>query len=328
MLAAWYSKFGSANEVLEIGEIKEPTPQIGEVKVRIFSSAVNPSDTKKRLGSNPSALDQGLIIPHSDGAGKIIDVGSNELKHRIGERVWLFEAQHNRNFGTSAEYICLPSINAVPLPENANYNVGAMMGIPSMTAHRCVNIGKKIKDCYVLITGGAGRVGHYAIQWAKREGANVIATASSSEGVKQCKNAGADIVLEHPSSFFVGQILEYTNDQKVEKIIDGDFGINLDHLLAVLKPNGEIITYASMTEMSPKVPFYKMMNMNLNLNFVFVYDIPNTAKMNAINDISLALKEDKLINRLSKQYNLRDVRKAHLKIESDATTNGVVLINL
>jgi len=222
----------------------------------------------------------------------------------------------------------VPSINAVHLPENANYNVGAMMGIPVMTAHRCVYSGKSIEGRYVLITGGAGRVGHYAIQWAKRVGANVIATASNSEGVKQCKNAGADVVFEHPSKFFVDQIIEYTNGQKVEKIIDGDFGINLDYLLAVLKPNGEIITYASMTEISPKVPFYRMMNMNLNLNFVFVYDIPKTAKINAINDISLALKKDKLINRLSKQYNLQDIRRAHLKIESDASTYGVVVINL
>jgi NADPH2:quinone reductase len=328
LLAAWYNRFGPANEVLQIGELKEPVPKAGEVKVRIFCSAVNPSDTKKRLGSNPIALDQGQIIPHSDGAGKIIDVGSDELNHRIGERVWLYEAQHNRNFGTSAEYICLPSLNAITLPKNTNYDVGAMMGIPAITAHRCVHIGKSVEDCYVLITGGAGRVGHYAIQWAKRAGAIVIATASNSKGVYDCKNAGADVVFEHPSSLFVDQVMDYTNGQKVDKIIDSDFGINLDYLLAVIKPNCEIITFASMTEIHPRIPFYKMMNMNLNLKMVFVYDIPKRAKINAINDITSSLKEDRLINRLSDQYDLEDIRSAHIKIEKNITTHGAVIINL
>ena len=328
MLAAWYNKFGLADDVLKIGELDEPVPKVGEVKVRVFFSAVNPSDTKKRSGSNPFALNQGPIIPHSDGAGKIVDVGNDELKDRIGERVWLYEAQHNRNFGTSAEFICLPSINAVRLPKNTNYDVGSMMGIPAITAHRCVHIGDRIENHYVLITGGSGRVGNYAIQWAKKAGAVVIATASNSKSISQCENAGADIVLEHPSKLFVDQVMDYTNGQKVDRIIDGDFGVNLDYLLAVIKPNCEIITFASMTKMYPKIPFYKMMNANLNLKMVFVYDIPREAKINAINDITVALKKERLINRLAHKYELRDIGSAHIKIESSKTTQGVVLISL
>ena len=328
MLAAWYNKFGLAEKVLKIGEFDEPVPKAGEVKVRVFFSAVNPSDTKKRLGSNLFALDHGPIIPHSDGAGQIIDVGNDELKDRIGERVWLYEAQHNRNFGTSAEFVCLPSINAVRLPKNTNYDVGSMMGIPAITAHRCVHIGGRIENSYVLITGGAGRVGHYAIQWAKQAGAVVIATASNLKSINQCERAGADFVLEHPSKYFVDQVMDITNGQKIDKIIDGDFGINLDYLLAVIKPNCELVTFASMSEMHPKIPFYKMMNMNLNLKMVFVYDIPQEAKINAINDITVALKKERLINRLSGKYELKDIRNAHIKIESSLTTHGVILIKI
>ena len=328
MLAAWYNKFGLAEKVLKIGEFDEPVPKVGEVKVRVLFSAVNPSDTKKRLGSNPFALDHGPIIPHSDGAGEIIDVGDDELKDRIGERVWLYEAQHNRNFGTSAEFVCLPSINAVRLPKNTDYDVGSMMGIPAITAHRCVYIGGRIENRYVLITGGAGRVGHYAIQWAKQAGAIVVATASNSKSISQCESAGADFVLEHPSKFFVDQVMDFTNGQKIDKIIDGDFGVNLDYLLAVIKPNCEIVTFASMSEMHPKIPFYKMMNMNLNLKMVFVYDIPQKAKINAINDITVALKKERLINRLSHKYELKDISNAHIKIESSTTTQGVILISL
>ena len=169
MLAAWYKKFGTANEVLEVGDFDEQYPKEGEVKIRIYSSAVNPSDTKKRAGSNLDILKDGFIIPHSDGSGEIIDVSDKSLKHRVGEKVWIFEAQHNRNFGTASEYVCLPSFNAVRMPDGLSYDIGAMIGIPAMTAHRCIHNSKNIEGQYVLITGGAGRVGHYAIQLAKKK---------------------------------------------------------------------------------------------------------------------------------------------------------------
>ena len=187
MLAAWYKNFGTAENVLETGEFAEPKPGKGEVKIKIYSSGVNPSDTKKRAGSNPDILDDGPIIPHSDGAGEIVDVSDEKLRHRIGEKVWVYESQHNRRLGTAAEFVCLPSHNAVRLPDGVSYDTGAMLGIPAMTAHRCVYNSEDIKDRYVLITGGAGRVGHYCIQWAKKAGAIVIATSSNNEGGKNVK---------------------------------------------------------------------------------------------------------------------------------------------
>jgi len=326
LLAAWYKNFGPASDVLEVGELIEPSPAKGEVKIRIRSSAVNPSDVKKRLGSSPDLLDNGLVIPHSDGAGEIVEVGDDTLKHRIGERVWVFEAQHNRYHGTSAQFVCMPSNNAITLPKNIDYDIGAMMGIPAMTAHRCVYNSKSVEDCYVLITGGAGRVGHYAIQWAKKSGAFVIATASNSKSSEECEKAGADVVFSHPSENFIGEILDYTNGKQIDKVIDGDFGVNLDHILGIIKPNGSISTYASMTNMKPSLPFYQMMNLNIELKMVFVYDMPQKAKASAIEDITIALEDDKLVNRLYKQYNLSKISQAHLRIEDKKTTYGAVIV--
>ena len=326
MLAAWYKKFGSASDVLEVGELTEPAPAKGEVKIRVHSSAVNPSDVKKRLGSSPNLLDNGLVIPHSDGAGEIVEVGDDTLKNRIGERVWVFEAQHNRHHGTSAQFVCMPSDNAITLPKNINYNIGAMMGIPAMTAHRCVFNSRIAEGCYVLITGGAGRVGHYAIQWAKKSGAFVIATASNSKSSQECEKAGADVVFSHPSENFVEEILDYTNGKQIDKVIDGDFGVNLNHILGIIKPNGSISTYASMTNMKPTLPFYQMMNLNTDLRMVFVYDMPQEAKISAVEDITIALGEDKLINRLYKQYELLKISQAHLRIEDKQTTYGAVIV--
>ena len=327
MLAAWYKNFGAAENVLETGEIAEPKPGKGEVKIKIHSSGVNPSDTKKRAGSNPDILDDGPIIPHSDGAGEVVDVSDEKLRHRIGEKVWVYESQHNRRFGTAAEFVCLPSHNAVKLPDGVSYDTGAMLGIPAMTAHRCVYNSEDIKDRYVLITGGAGRVGHYCIQWAKKAGAIVIATSSNNKGRQDCKQAGADIILSHPSETFKEEILELTKGQKIDKIIDGDFGKNINFLLSAIKPNSSISTYASMTEKTPVIPFYQMMNLNVQIKMVFVYDMPKKAKESAILDITKALKDNKLVNRLYKNYSLKEISQAHRKIENSKTSYGAVIVN-
>ena len=327
MLAAWYNNFGKAENVLETGEFAEPKPGKGEVKIKIYSSGVNPSDTKKRAGSNPDILDDGPVIPHSDGAGEIVDVSDEKLRHRIGEKVWVYESQHNRRLGTAAEFVCLPSHNAVRLPDGVSFDIGAMLGIPAMTAHRCVFNSDGIRDRYVLITGGAGRVGHYCIQWAKKAGAIVIATSSNNKGGQDCKQAGADIILSHPSETFKEEILDLTKGQKIEKIIDGDFGRNINFLLSVIKPKSSISTYASMTEKTPLIPFYQMMNLNVQIKMVFVYDMPKKAKESAILDITKALKENKLLNRLYKNYNLKEISQAHQKIENSKTFYGAVIVN-
>ena len=262
MQAVWYNKFGPAKDVLEIGDYQTPQPERGDVKVRVYASGVNPSDTKKRLGANPALLNDGSVIPNSDGSGEIVALGDGIENRDVGERVWIYNAQFGRQEGTSAQYVCVPSNQAVWMPDNASYETGAMMGIPAMTAHRCVCADGSVNGQTLLITGGAGRVGYYAIQWAKYFGATVIATGSSGKSVEHCKQAGADLVVGHPSEMVVNEILDFTSGKKVDRIVDGDFGVNLPSVLDVLKTGGVIATYSSMTNMTPAIPFVRMMFMD------------------------------------------------------------------
>ena len=325
MKAAWYTSFGPAEEALTIGELKTPEPEPGEVKIRVYASGVNPSDTKKRLGANPALLDDGPVIPNSDGAGEIVSVGEGVSPSRVGERVWVYNAQYGRRLGTSAEYVCLPSDYAIMLPESADYNAGAMMGIPAMTSHRCLFADGSVEGQTLLITGGAGRVGYYAIQWAKQYGATVISTASSDASREQCNNAGADLVVRHPSEESVKEMLEYTNGKKIDRIIEGDFGANLLPVLEVLKTGGTIATYSSMTDMNPSIPFVRMMFMDITIRMVLVYEMPKEAKEHAAKDITTMLSQNRFDNRVAKEYSLDDIASAHTLIESGKPHGSVII---
>src|SRR5918993_3703342 len=180
MRAAWYERTGPAHEVLQVGEMPDPEPGPGEIRVRIHASGVNPSDWKTRSGSRPMAGPR--VIPYSDGAGVIDRVGPSVPEGRLGERVWVWNAQWKRPFGTAAEFTVLPAEQAVRLPETTSFDEGACLGIPALTAHRAVTIDGPVEGQTVLVAGGAGAVGHYAIQFARLLGAaTVIATVSSPE---------------------------------------------------------------------------------------------------------------------------------------------------
>jgi len=325
MKAVWYSSFGLAKDVLVYGEQDAQQAGNGEVVVKLETSAVNPSDVKKRMGVSPTLLNQGYVIPNSDGAGVIESIGEGVDQQRLGERVWVYNGQHGRRKGTSAEYISLPQEQAVFLPDEADFRMGACMGIPAMTAHRCVMADGPVKDKLLLVTGGAGRVGHYAIQLAKLFGAEVIATASSSRSKKHCEEAGADFVVGHPSKTTSAAILEYTNGRKLDRVIEGDFGANLPFLLDVLGTNGIIATYASGTNTEPGLPFYKMMYLDITLRTVLVYVMPWQAKKDAIDDITTMLSTNALKHRIAQTYPLAESAQAHQAIEQGEVFGCVVL---
>jgi NADPH2:quinone reductase len=325
MKAVWYNSFGKANDVLVHGEQEVIQPGNGEVMVKLKSSAVNPSDVKKRMGASPTLLNQGYVIPNSDGAGVIESVGKGVDQRRPGERVWVYNGQHGRRMGTSAEYITLPQEQAVFLPEEADFHVGACMGIPAMTAHRCVMADGPVKDKLILVTGGAGRVGHYAIQFAKHKGAEVIASAGSALSKKHCEDAGADYVVGHPSETTNKAILEYTKGRKLDRVIEGDFGVNLPFLLDILGTNGIIATYASGTRTEPQLPFYRMMYLDITLRTVLVYVMPWQAKKEAIDDITTLLSTKALKHRIAQTHPLAESAQAHEAIEQGELFGCVLL---
>ena len=295
--------------------------------VRLSTSGINPSDVKKRAGSFPNLLDDGLVVPNSDGAGVIQAVGSGVDPERVGQRVWVYQAQFGRRFGTAAEYVAIASERAPVLPGNASFEVGACLGIPAMTAHRCVFADGAVARQVILVTGGAGRVGHYAIQWAKRADARVIATASNPDDAAACLEAGADHVVDHRSDTFADDVLAANGDMRVDRIIDVEFGANLPVSLQVLRTGGTIATYSSTQVAEPVLPFFQMLYQDITLRFVIVYAMPEAAKQAAIDDIATALSDDELQHRIAKVLPLEEIATGNELIEQ-GTIRGAVLLSM
>jgi NADPH2:quinone reductase len=327
MRAAWFEKFGAAADVLQVGELDTPVAGPGEVLVRLYSSGVNPSDVKKRAGSFPNLLDDGLVIPNSDGAGIIEAVGDGVAASRVGERVWVYQAQFARRFGTAAEYVALDSARAAHLPDSAGFDVGACLGIPAMTAHRCVFADGNVGDQTIVITGAAGRVGYYAVQWASQAGATVIATASNAEDASSCKAAGAAHVVNHRSDSIADDILAANGGARVDRAIDLEFGANLATWIAVVKTSGTIATYGSVAVPEPTLPFFQLMYMDMNIRFIIVYAMPETAKQQAIADINIALANDALDHRIAATFPLPEIAAANELVEK-GTIRGAVILNI
>ena len=214
MRAAWYERQGPAREVIQIGRMARPTPGTGELRVRIHASGLNPTDVKRRTGFGGMAMDYPRIVPHQDGAGVIEAVGAGVPPSRIGERVWLYETQHGRAIGTAAEFAVVPQHQALPLPANVSFQAGAALGVPYMTAHRCLFADGPITGATVFVPGGAGAVGNAAIQLAKWGGAaTVIATVSRPEQEKVARAAGADHVIDRKREDVAARVLALTSNR-------------------------------------------------------------------------------------------------------------------
>ncbi|MDH5206509.1 MAG: NADPH:quinone reductase [Hylemonella sp.] len=331
MKAIYYESKGPAAQVLQMGEQPLPEPAAGEVRVRIHVSAVNPSDTKGRGGyRGVTAMPFPLIVPHQDGAGVIDAVGEGVAAARVGQRVWVYEATLGRAFGTCAEYTTVPAHKAVPLPDAADFDAGACMGIPAMTAHRCVLQDGPVRGQTVLVQGGAGAVGFYAIQIAKREGARVIATVSREAQAEQARLAGADHVINYKTEDVVARIKEITgSDAGVDRVVEVAFGANLATDLAVLKTGGVISTYSSDAVHDPAIPIWAMMYKHLTVHFVLVYAMPREAHDEAARYINEALQDGCFKHQIHQRYafTLDQVVAAHEATESMSHV-GKVLITL
>jgi NADPH2:quinone reductase len=323
MLAAWYERNGAARDVLQMGEQPDPLPGKGEVRVRLHASGLNPSDVKARGGSRPVIAPR--VIPNSDGAGTIERVGAGVSRRRIGQRVWVYNGQWQRAPGTSAQYIALPAALAVPLPRKLSYQQGACLGIPVMTAHRCLFADGPIRGTNVLVTGGAGVVGHYAIQLARWAGARVIATVSSEEKVVHARKAGAHAVIDYRSENVGARLRELTRGAGIDRVVDVEFGANLPGYVKALKPDAVVATYASMKVPAPTLPFYELMRLNFTLRMVFVYTMPPAAKARALADIARWISTGRPKFAIAARFPLAEIVRAHELVESGAKTGHVVI---
>lgn len=315
MKAVWYERNGHA-DILEYGEMPDPEPGPGEVRVRVIASGVNPSDWKRRQGLT-NKIEFPRVIPNQDGAGLIDAVGSGVPQSRIGERVWLFESQFARPFGTGAEYTVQPGGHAVRLPENTSFEMGAGLGVPAMTAHRCVFADGPVTGKTVLVTGGAGAVGHSAIQQAKLGGATVISTVSSPEKGKIATAAGADHIINYRDGDTAAQIFDVTDGQGVDHIVEVDMAANFAVSQEVLRSSGVLAVYSAGSAQGPSVPL-KFRSTNVTVRMVLVYDMPEPAKTAAINDITTWLEHGRLTGFEGPHFPLEQLKDAHLAVEGGA----------
>lgn len=326
MQAVWYSETGPAEKVLQRGAQGDSMPGAGEVRVRIHVSGINPSDVKARAGAR-GPLQFPFQIPHSDGAGVIESVGAGVSASRVGERVYVWNAAWNRPMGTCADYVCLPSQQAVILPDNTNFTLGACIGIPVMTACHAVMADGPVEKKTVLVTGGAGTVGRFAIQLAKWSGALVIATVSGDAKAAVARAAGADLVVNYRTDKVIERVQEFTSGQGVDRVVEVEFGGNLGTTKQVVKSGGVIAAYGSMGDRTPALPFYELMFKHITLRVLLVYLLSDVERNTVRAHIDGALKDDALTPMIAARFGLDDVVKAHEAVESGSFV-GNVLIDL
>jgi NADPH:quinone reductase len=320
MRAALHTRTGPAAEVLRVEEVDRPAPGPAEVLVRVRASGVNPTDYKIRAGLTPRPID-GFQVPHQDGAGIIEAVGAGVDPGRVGERVWLWLAAAGRRWGTAAEWTVVPGRQAVPLPDGASFDLGASLGVPAMTAHYCLFCDGPVNGQTILVAGGAGAVGHYAIELAKRAGARVIATVSGPEKAALAEKAGADLVVNYRSADAAQQIRAFA--PAVDRVVEVALGANLALDLALAGPGTTVVTYAAEAA-DPVLPVRACMTANVTLRFVLLYGVPPAALDRAAADITAALAAGDLTGLPVRKFPLDAIAAAHEAAEAGAVGKIIV----
>jgi NADPH:quinone reductase len=322
MKAAWYKKQGAARNVLIIGEMDDPQPKTGEIRIKIAASGINPGDVKKRENAFGYGMSFSRIIPHSDGAGTIDAVGEGVSKEWIGRRVWCYGAQTYRPFGTAAEYTVVPLAQAVELPETVSFEQGACLGIPAITAHRAVHIAGSVEGKIVLVQGGTGAVGVTAVQFARRAGARVIATVRRESDKGIAERMGAfEVVL---SGEKLAERIKALAPKGVAHIVEVAFAANIETDVEILAQGGSIAVYATKTA-TPEIPVWLLIFSNAQLFFIGSDDIPAEAKIEAAHAINAALEAGWQGFEIAKVFPLDEIALAHEFVEDPKMPGRVVI---
>jgi NADPH:quinone reductase len=325
MKAVWYERSGAAIDVLDFGDMETPLAGPGEVRIRLEASGVNPADVGRRAGSY-RAQEFPRVIPNSDGAGFVDQLGEGVTRLGIGQRVWLFNGQRNgRAFGTAAEYIALAEHLVTPLPDDLSFAAGATLGIPGMTAWCSLFGDGPIVGQTVLVTGGAGAVGHYAVQLAKWGGARVIATVSSSFKAEQARIAGADLVIDYKTEDVAAKALAFTGGRGVDRVVDVDFGGNIATTLKLMAMNSTIAVYATNGNRNPVVPMRELMEKCIAVRALVLYAMPPPLLAAAQVDISKWLAAGRRVHNIAAQFAMSETAQAHLAVERGDKLGTVIV---
>ena len=325
MQAAFYERTGAASEVLQLGEMPDPTPGPGDVRVRLRCSGVNPADVKARAGLRSSVLPFPRIVPHSDGAGVIDAVGDGVLANRIGERGGVWNAARGRPFGTAAQCVVLPEAQAVALPDGVSDEAGACLGIPALTAlHACL-VGGGVAGKAVLVAGGAGAVGRYAVQLARALGARqVLATVSNPRKAELAAAAGADAVIDYRSGDVVERVREATHGAGVDRIIEVDVAANAALDVELLRSGGDCVVYGSGAARF-ELPFYPLILKNITLRPFIVFNLDTHQRRRAVDTLNGLLARGSLVHNIAERVPLARIAEAHEAVEQQRAIGNVVV---
>lgn len=325
MKAAWYDRTGPAATVLELGELHTPHAGPGEVRVRLHASGVNPADANRR-GGRGHLMEFARVIPNSDGAGIVDEIGSGADASLLGQRVWLYNGQRGRAFGTAAEYIALDAGLVSVLPDRVSFEEAACLGIPGLTAWQCLFTDGTVKDQTVLVHGGAGAVGHFAVQLARWGGARVIATVSSARKADHARAGGAHEVIDYRTEDVVARVREFTAGQGVDRIIEVDLGGNLARNLELVRPNAVIAGYASKGAPQAMVSFAELMRKNITIRSMLLPGMPLSSRQAAQRGLNRWLADGSAMMPVSAVFPLEGVVAAHEAVEA-GTKLGTVVVN-
>ena len=314
MRAAWYEKQGPAREVLVVGEMPDPHPGPGEVRIRITASGINPGDVKKRQDTFGIGMPYPRVIPHSDGAGQV---------DQVGRTVWCYGAQSYRPFGTAAEFTVVPVDHVALLPENVSPEEGACLGIPGITAHRAVHVGGEVAGRIVLVQGAGGAVGMCAAALARHAGARVIGTVRSSAEEPLARKAGAHEVVLNDHGLVAG--VKALAPDGVDHIVEVAFGANIDADVEMLKMGGSIGAYAT-DNATPKIPFWLMVFKNIRLFLLGSDDFPTEAKVAATRDLNDALQAGWAGFEIGERIPLAEIARAHELVEHPVRRGRIVVL--
>jgi len=323
MRAAWYEKQGPARDVLTVGEMPDPVPAAGEVRIRIVASGVNPGDIRKRRDSFGYGMAYPRVIPHSDGAGQVDRIGEGVPSEWMGRAVWCHGAQSYRPFGTAAEFTVVPVDHVAPLPPKASMDQGACLGIPGITAHRAVYAAGPVSGRTVLVQGAAGAVGLCAVQLARQAGARVLGTVQSSSDDATARRAGAHEVILNDGQ--LGERVRHFAPDGVDHVVEVAFGANVENDVALLTGGGSIAAYATDAA-APPIPFWPMVFKNIRLFFLGSDDFPTEAKVSAARDLNRALEAGWSGFDIAERVPLADIARAHELVERPARRGRVVVI--
>lgn len=339
MRAISYSRTGDP-DVLHLEDRPLPEPGPGEVRVEIHRSGVNPTDWKSRRGTAPGTAVEPAQVPNQDGAGIVDAVGEGVQASLLGLRVWIWEAAHGRPAGgTAQEYAVVPARHVVLLPDSASFDLGASLGVPFLTAHRCLTVTEDgphrlgpgtMAGRTVLVAGGAGAVGNAAIQLARWSDATVLTTISSPEKATLARLAGADHVIDYRTQDVV-EVVRGIAPRGVDTIVEVAAVANAALDAQLLAQGGSVAAYAGVPGDAVALPVRELMALNARFQFVLLYTAPESWRRGALDDVSTAVLDRAVrvgadAGLPLHHFTLEQAADAHAAVEEGAV--GKVLIDV